>query len=183
MPVKSINELIAQANAGFPDNTTGLITPAILRQFVLDFLAAMAPAYGLLTATGPLVQALTPTPSLLVFSTAYDSNPAQTTTAVPASTITRAERGSSRITLNATFACLNNISVNFFLYRNGVNTGVKVTGVGRGALNPVSVSLVMLDYADPAPVYSIQVAAESAQSVTFTDLVFLLATVPVTSFT
>jgi len=46
---KSINELMAEANANFPDNTSGLISPADLRNFVLDFLEAMSPAYGYLT--------------------------------------------------------------------------------------------------------------------------------------
>ncbi len=40
MARKSINELIAEANAAFPDNVTGLITPADLRDFVLNFLNA-----------------------------------------------------------------------------------------------------------------------------------------------
>lgn len=183
MPVKSINELLAEANANFPDNNTQLITPVKLRQFCQDFLAAMAPFYGQLTLAGPSVQPQTTTPIVLVYDTAYDSNPLQSTTTVPASTIARTERGSSRINFAATFACTNNISLTFRLYKDGAPTIWKTTGVGRGAANPVSVSLVAFDYADPAPVYSMRVSSESAVSVTFTDLVLLLATSPVNSFT
>ena len=41
MARKSIVELIAQANADIPDNTTGLVSPADVRNLIIDFLNAI----------------------------------------------------------------------------------------------------------------------------------------------
>ena len=185
MARKSIAELAAQATADFPDNVTGLITPAKLRQFCLDFLAAIAPAYGYLTVLGPVSQTIGTAWVLLgVFDTAYDSDPSQTTSNATSDTITRAERGASQFEFNIDFACANNVSVDFALYKDGAITPWRASGVGRGATNPVSVSLTAVDYADPAASYQIWTKAETAgTAVEFTNGAFLLSVEPVKSFT
>ena len=185
MARKSINELIAQANADFPDNATGLITPAKLRQFCVDFLNTMSPTYGYLTAAGPVSQTINTTWALLaVFDTAYDSDPSQTTANATTDTITRAEKGSSTFQFSIDFACANNVSMHFALYKNGTITSWRISGVGRGAGNPVSVALTAVDYADPAASYQIWASAENAGTAgTFSAAAFLLSVEPVKSFT
>jgi len=143
MARKSINELIAQATADFPDNVSGLITPAKLRQWALDFLNSISPAYGYLTKELPSAQTLGLTPALITFTTAYDSDPSQTTSAVPASTITRAEKGTSTFQFSADLECQVGRFITFTLYKDGVATicctvasGDVTTAAGAG--KPIS---------------------------------------------
>jgi hypothetical protein len=184
MARKSINELIAQANADFPDNVTGLITPAKLRQFCLDFLAAISPAYGYLAAVGPLSQTFNTAPSVVSFDTAYDSDPSQTTSNATADTVSRAERGTSTINFSVDVALANNIGLTFTIYKQGVATPWSISAVGRGIANPVSIALTAIDYADPAGVYTVRCVAENdGVAVTLTNALFVLAVDPVRSFT
>lgn len=185
MARKSINELLAQATADFPDNTTGLITPAKLRQWAIDFLNSIAPAYGVLQIpTGTLNQTVNIAPQLLVFNSAYNSDPAQTTAAVPASTVTRAEKGNSTINFTINFECQTGRFVTFTLYKNGVATPWRVTGNGGGAGNPIGVAMTAVDYADPAAVYSMQVSCEvNGTVVTLSNAAFIVQVEPVKSFT
>lgn len=183
MARKSINELVAQATADFPDNATGLITPAKLRQFCLDFLAAVAPVYSVLHATGPLNQTFGTVPALVVFNTATNSYPSEMVAAVPASTIARSQRGAVQLDLSIDFECQANRFVTFIVYKNGVATTWRQTGNGAGAGNPVSVSLSGIDYADPAATYSVEAVCETNGTVvTMTNMDFVVSILPVRSY-
>ena len=184
MARKSILELIAQSDVDFPDNSTGAVTPGILRQFLKDFLNAIAPAFGLLQIpSGSSVQILGITPIKMLFTTAYDSDPTQITSAVPASTVTRSERGTSTINFTADFECQNGRFITFTLYKNGVALPWKVTGNGGGAGNPISVSLTSIDYADPAAQYEIRAAAEvDGTNVTLFNAALVVQIEPVRSY-
>jgi hypothetical protein len=146
MARKSILELIAQATADFPNNVSGLISPADLRTWAIDFLEAISPAYGVLQRTSPNTQNIGTTDALVVCNAAQDSNPAQTTTAVPASTIARAERGMSQININLDVECATNREVTLTLYKDGAPTSWRVTTSGRGTGSPVGVGMIALDY-------------------------------------
>jgi hypothetical protein len=184
MARKSILELIAQATVDFPDNVSGLITPAKLRQWAIDFLNSISPAYGYLTKELPSAQTLGLTPSLITFTTAYDSDPSQTTSAVPASTITRAEKGTSTFQFSADFECQVGRFITFTLYKDGAATPWRITGNGGGNGNPVAVALTAVDYADPAAVYDVRGIAEvNGTSVIIQNMVLLLSVDPVRSFT
>jgi hypothetical protein len=184
MARKSILELIAQATADFADNGTGLITPAKLRNWAIDFLNSIAPAYGLLTLTGPTTQTFGLTPALVVFGAAQDSNPAETTSTVPGSSIARAEKGTSTINFSMDLETNNGRFITFTLFKNGAPTPWRITGNGGGNGNPISVALTAIDYADPGAVYDIRATAEvAATSVILTNGVFILAVDPVRSFT
>lgn len=184
MARKSILELIAQVNATLPDNSTGLITPAILRAMFLDFLNAISPAYGLLSRSAPNTQVLGLAPVIVAFQTAFDGDPAQTTSSIVSNTIARAEKGTSTINFVADLECQTNRFVTFTLYKNGAPTTWRITGNGGGAGNPVSVALTAIDYADPAATYSIEATCETnGTSVTLSNMAFVLAVDPVRSYT
>ena len=184
MPRKSIQELIAQATADFPDNVTGLITPAKLRNWAIDFLNAISPAYGYLTQPGPHTQTFGLTPALVVFQGHQDSDPAQTTSSVPASTVARSERGTSTINFSMDLETNNGRFITFTIYKNGVATPWRITGNGGGAGNPISVALTAIDYADPAATYDVRATAEVAgTSVILTNGLLVVAIDPVRSFT
>lgn len=185
MARKSILELIAQAEVDFPDNTTGMITPALLRQWCVDFLNSIAPAYGYLTLAGPTNQTFGLTPSLVVFQGAVNSDPSQVTAAVPASTVTRTERGTATINFTMDMEASNGRFVSFTLYKNGVATTWRTTGNGGGAGNPVGVALTAVDYApDPGAVYDIRATAEvNGAVVVLSNGAFVVQIEPVRSFT
>jgi hypothetical protein len=184
MPRKSILELIAQAEADFADNVAGLITPAKLRGWAIDFLNSIAPAYGYLTKDNPSSQTLGLTPALITFTGKFDSDPSQTTSAVPASTITRAEKGTSTFQFSANIEAQNGRFVTFTIYKDGAPTTWSITGNGAGAGNPVAVALTAVDYADPAAVYDVRGTAEvNGTPVTIDNMIFMLAVEPVRSFT
>lgn len=184
MARKSINELIAQATADIPDNVTGLVSPADVRNLIIDFLNAIAPAYGVLGLAGPTNQTLNIAPALMVFDTAQDSNPAQTTTSVPASTVARSERGTSTINFTVDFECQTGRFVTFTLFKDGVATLWRVTGNGSGNGNPVAVALTAVDYAATAAIYSIRASCEvNGTVVTLSNASMILAVDPVNSFT
>jgi hypothetical protein len=185
MARKSIVELIAQANATLADNTTGDITAADVRNMVLDFLNAIAPAYGVLSIpTGTLTQTVGLTPVLMDFNTAQDSNPAQTTSNATSNTIARAERGTSTINFTTDFEAAVNRFVTFTLYKNGTPTPWRVTGNGGGTGNPIGVAMTAVDYADPAATYDIRITAEVAGvSVVTSNAALIVQVEPVTSYT
>ena len=184
MARKSIVELIAQATADFPDNAAGLITPAKLRNWAIDFLNAIAPVYSILHANGPLNQTFGTVPVLVAFNAVTNSLPSEMVAAVPASTITRTDRGTVQFDLSIDFECQTNRFVTFIVYKNGVATTWRQTGNGAGAGNPVSVSLAGIDYADPAAVYSVQAICETAGTVvTMTNMAFVVSIVPVRAYT
>lgn len=180
---KSVSDLIAQANSSFPDNAIGAITPALLRGWLLDMLDTFRPAYALMSVTGT-VQQLGTTPSIVVMATALDSRPSETTTAIPASTITRAFRGTSKINVDCDIEAPNGRFITFTLYKNGVALQGDVTVNGGGAGNPVAGSFTWADYADPAGVYDIRATCETdATNVTFNNVSVLLSVEPVNSYT
>jgi hypothetical protein len=185
MPRKSIVELIAQATADFPDNVAGLITPVKLRTWAIDFLTSIAPAYGYLTKANPSPQTLGLTPALITFTGAVDSDPSQTTSTVPASTIARAEKGLSTFQFSANIETSNGRFITFTIYKNGVATTWSITGNGGGNGNPVAVAMSAIDYEPVAgAVYDVRGTAEvNGTSVIIDNAVFLLSVEPVRSFT
>lgn len=185
MARKSILELIAQATADFPDNVTGLITPAALRGWAIDFLNSIAPAYGYLTLTGPLNQTFGLTASLVVFQAAINSDPSQTTAAVPASTVIRTEKGTSTINFSMNVETNASRFITFAIYKNGAPTSWKITVNGGGAGNPVACALTAIDYSSTdGAIYDVRATAETAGTVvTMTSGVFVVQVEPVRSFT
>lgn len=183
MARKSMAELRAQAIASLPDNVVEEITPADVRNMILDFINAIAPAYGVLRRSTPNVQTLGLTDSLVIFDVAQDSDPSQTTSAVPASTIARAERGTSTINFTMDVEAPVNRFITFTLYKNGAATPWRITCNGGGAGNPVSVALTAVDYADPAATYDVRATAEVAGvSTTLNNGAFILSVDPVNSY-
>lgn len=180
----SIVELSAAVNAAFPDNTTGLITPAILRGFLQDFLNAVRPAYGIVTLTGSNVQTLGLTPQVVVFTGASDSSAAETTSTAATGSIVRDSPGTSTINFSIDLEASNGRFVTFTLYKDGAPTLWRITGNGAGAGNPVAVALTAIDYADPAATYQVFATAEiEGVSTTLANGALIVSVDPVNSYT
>jgi len=180
---KSITELLAQAASSFPDNTTGAITPALLRTFVEDFLQAIAPAYGILQKTASQTVTLGLTPVAISYTTSTDSNANQTNSSAPNGKVTRLERGTSTINFTMDIECAANRFITATMYKSGVATPWRITVNGAGTGNPVGMSLTIVDYADPAAEYEIRLSAEQdGVSTIISNGAFIVAVDPVDDY-
>lgn len=184
MPRKSISELTAQAIASFPDNVTGLITPALLRTMFEDFLKAIAPAYGVCQKTAPQTVNLGLTPVAIVYTTATSSDINQLTASAATGKISRMERGTSTINFTMDIECASNRFITATLFKNGVATLWRITTNGAGTGNPVGMALTAIDYADPQAEYEVRLSAEQeGVSTVISNGAFLLSVDPVNSYT
>jgi len=185
MARKSYNELRTEIAALFPDNTTNLIEPADVRAILLDILEATQPAYGVVTrlvSSGSVLVGITPAVKA-TWQAASDSDPGQTTSVFADGTIARLERGTTEITFNGDMEAPTGRYVTFTLFKNGVATPWRVTGNGGGNGNPVAVSFVAIDYADPAATYDIRITAEVANvTVTLSNMTLIARVLPVNTY-
>jgi hypothetical protein len=186
MTIRSILELLAQADATLEDNTTGNITPADVRNLIKDFLDTMSPAYGVITCTSS-VEALTATPAVISpFTSILAATVGYFTANLTAGSVTRALNGiagaSVRFTLNGDVAGANNTAVTISIYKNGAPTGFQTTVATRGAANPVSFNIAGLTYNDTDAVYDVRAITDTNGSYTFSNVVLLCEDVPVRSF-
>ena len=183
MPRKSITELEAQATTDLPDNTSGAISPADVRQMFIDFLNAIRPAYGTLQKTTPQAISLGLTPVAFPYTTQNDSDPNQTNSSPANGQIARLARGTSTINFTMDFECTAGRFVTFTLFKNGVATLWRTTSNGGGAGNPVGVAITAVDYADPAATYEVRASAEvAATNTTLSNGAFILSVDPVNSY-
>lgn len=183
MARKSIVELEAQADATIEDNIAGAISPADVRAMFKDFLNAIRPAYGILQQTGNPTQNLGLTPTKMLWNNAQDSDPNQTSSSAANGSVTRTERGMSTINVTLDIECQSGRFITARLYKNGVATPWRITGVGAGNGNPVGIALTALDYADPAAYYEIFLSAEVANTPTIvSNSAFILSVDPVNSY-
>lgn len=186
MTIRSILELLAEADANLPDNTTGQISPADVRTLIKDFLDTVSPAYGVISATSS-VEALTATPAVISPFTAILAATAGYFTAnLTNGSVTRPLNGiagaSVRLTANGDVAGANNTAVTVTLYKNGAATPFKTTVATRGAANPVSFNIAGLTYNDTDAVYDLRAATDTNGSYTFSNVLLLCEDVPVRSF-
>ena len=184
MPRKSIQELTAQAISSFPDNSTGAITPALLRTFCEDFLHAIAPAYGICQKTAPQTVNLGTTPTGVQYTTASSSDINQLTASAATGAISRSERGTATINFTMDIECATNRFITATLFKNGAATTWRITVNGAGTGNPVGMALTAVDYADPAATYEVRLSAEAAGvSTVINNGALILGVDPVNSYT
>jgi len=186
MTIRSILELLAQADANLPDNTTGQISPADVRNLIKDFLDTMSPAYGVIQCSSS-VEALTATAAAISPFTAILAATAGFFTAnLTAGSVTRELNGiagaSVRFTVNGDVAGANNTAVTVEVYKNGAPTGFRTTVATRGAANPVSFNIAGLTYNDTNATYDVRALTDTNGSYTFSNVVLLCEDVPVRSF-
>jgi len=147
MARKTIAELLAAVNADFPDNNTGVITPAIIRSFFSALIDAFAPAFAYLTRDTPQslgVVGLFPVVIGNLNGVGFAQSP-EWTRDMSAGTITSPDGGPTAALINvqATMELAANDAVELEIFVNGAASGYikqAVAGEGGGAANPVSVT-------------------------------------------
>ncbi len=139
MTIKSIAELLAQADATLPDNTTQEISPADVRQMFRDFLDTIAPAYGVI-ACSSTTETLSATPQVLApFTSALAAVAGYYTTNLTNGSVTRLVQtaglagATDFVVASGSVAGANNANVLVELYKNGVATGYKASVTCSGA--------------------------------------------------
>ena len=184
MTRKSIVELLAQANTTLPDNNSGLITPAVVRDLIVDFLDTVAPAYGVLAISGSLVKACTPTLTLVVFTTNTGATANGFTIDALTGTVTKLNRGTTRFSFNCDVQFAANRAITFALFINGVQTSWGVSNQGDGTGDPQSVGFSGIAYVDtPNAVFQVFARTDANTNVTLSSASFVCENVPVNSFT
>jgi len=182
MARKSLTQILADAAVAFPDNTTELITPAILRAWIGDFVAAIRPAYGLISLVSA-AQAVTTTPQPLVMNVSQLSPVIDYTLTPALSRAVRLEPGMTRITFNADVNGVNNQTVSFVLFKDGVDSGWRITVFMSAVTNTESVSLVAMVYSSSTATYELRVACTANATLTFSNVILLCETVSVWDYT
>jgi len=189
MTIKSILNLLAQADSSFPDNTSQAITPALLRAFVKDFLDTMSPAYGVIRLT-TLLKALTSTPQALSpFNSSVQATTGYYRTSVVTGQVIRdilsvAIPGATDFVIfNIDVEGPNGNLVTVEVYKNGLSTGFKTSVTTNGAGKPESINVAGLGYTDGATdaAWALFVYGD-AGNYTFTNGSLLCQAQPVRSF-
>jgi hypothetical protein len=183
MARKSFIQLSADLLVDFPDNITGLITPAIVRAYFQKVFDAIRPAYGLLSRTTPNAQTLQLTDAPVVFETGYVSDVPDYTTTPATGVLQRLEAGTTTINLNCSVEGTAGRIVTITLYKNGVATPWKGSATLGGVGKPVEIAFTALNYEGGAAQYQLQVKCDTAgTSVTFSGMDALAQTVPVNTY-
>ena len=185
MTIKSIVQLLAQADADLPDNTTGLIDPADVRVLIKDFLDTISPAYGVITRTGGAI-AVTAAPAAI---TPYTTNVSETagfyTNSLANGTVTRQMQGVAGVTdfviVQGAIEGPNNSQLRAALYKDGVATGFATDIVTRGAGKPVGFNFAAIQYSTTAPVFDVRLSGD-AGNYTIADVTILAQAQPVRTF-
>lgn len=186
MTIRSIVQLLVQADVTIEDNITGAISASDVRSMIKDFLDTINPAYGVISCTS-VVESLTATPlAIAPFTSAPEVNVAYFTSNLTNGSVTRVLGGLAgatvRITINGDVEGGNNAGVTIELFRNGVATGFKTTVSTRGATNPVSFNIAGLTYNAVDAILDVRATTDTAGSFTFLNVLLLCENVPVSAY-
>lgn len=183
MARKSFVQLEAELTTVFPDNITGLITPAILRSYFIEFLHAIRPAYGLLSRTTPNAQTLQLADAPVVFESSQVSDVPDYSATPATGVLNRLEAGSTAINFNCSVEGPTGRIVTVTLYKNGVTTAWKGSATLQGNTKPVEIAFVALNYEGGAAAYQIQAKCDTGgTSVIFSSMDAVAQTVPVNNY-
>jgi hypothetical protein len=185
MTIKSIIELLAQADATLPDNTTQEISAADVRQMVKDIVDTMSPGYGvgrIVTASIPL----TLTPTKITPFASSDTTTGYFTANAAQGTLTRTLGGVAGSTVqtiaSGQIAGNNGNEVTVTLFINGTATPFRQTVTTSGSSNRIGFNIAGLSYVGPADaVFELRASAPSG-TYTFEDVIFIVQAQPVRNF-
>jgi len=189
MTIKSIAELLLQADTTLEDNTSGNITPSDLRAMIKDFLDTVSPAYGAIqmsTGTFALSAAatvLSPFSSVLQATADYYQSSAANGTVKRLINTAGLAGATDFLIVTGTVAGPNNNNVRLELYKNGVATGyvTSVTCTGAGDYQGFNIAGITYTGGNDAT-YDLR-ATGPAGSYTFQSVVIVAQAQPVRSFT
>jgi len=189
MTIRSIIELLAQADADLPDNAAGLISPADVRGLIKNLLDTLSPAYGAIQCSG-VSKVLSASPVVLSpFTAAVTATAGYYQTNLTNGTITR-EIGTAGIAGATDFFIAdgavegpNNDLVTVTLFKNGAPTAYSVSVTCQGTGRPVEWNMAGIVYSAAPGNASFDLRASGdAGSKIFSNLDFLIQAQAVRSF-
>lgn len=181
MTRKTIVELLAQADATLPDNVTGLIDPADVRNMIKDFLDTVRPSYAAIQITSGVSKAVTTSFSTFTWSAQIIAQDPDWTTSLASGTMQRSGGpASTRITFNADVVAPNNSLVTFCLFINGVQTPWAVSNTSTSSTDAQSFAMSAITYnTEPTIQYQIQVKSTAAGNIVISNAALICENVPV----
>jgi len=178
--------LLAQADSTLADNTTGDITPAVLRAMVKDIIDSFSPGYGAANSASLTLTTLGSTPRVIPYATKL-AETIEFVVTIAAGTIMRKALGLpttvNRVSFSADVAAASGSEVLFQLYRNGAALSgaamtVSAQGFGNYSLAAFTAGLTSLDNQD----YTYDVRASkitgAADDVQLSNVRFVVEIVP-----
>ena len=188
MTIKSMNELLAQADATIEDNTTGNITPSDVRSLIKDLIDTISPAYGAIGITTPVVFPLTATPAVLKpFDASLANVPSHYTNNLANGSVTRLVTSAGLagatdfVIIDGNVEGPNGDLVTIALYKNGSPTPYTTSVMTTGASEPIGFNLAALSYTAADAVYEIRVSGDAGNK-TFSKTSLICQSQPVRSF-
>jgi hypothetical protein len=185
MPYRTIIALREQVGDTLPDNTTGDISAAAVRDMFKDVIDTFAPGYGIMSIDSLVLPALGITPQVIT----YDTLLAQTDTYTalpPSGTVTRLARGLpstvNRVSFYADVSAPTGDEVVFSLYRDGMDIPGGGTVSGQGLGNVVQVAFSISTSAEDALDHTYDIRAlkvtGGADNVDLANVRFILEYIP-----
>lgn len=174
-------EMRQQADDSFPDNTTGQISAADVREWAQDLVDTVSPGYGILSLdTPPATQDFSTTTRIV---TAYDTvvlatepYTADATTGVV--TVTDSVVADMQFSSSLSFPGAREAL--FTIYKSGVATPFSTKRDGEGATSPVTVSVGGIIEVTAGDTLDVRVTIDDTleTTLTFDTLVFIVRAVP-----
>jgi hypothetical protein len=121
MARKTIAALVAQANTDLANNTTGLITPVLLRTLLTDILDTVNPAYAGMEVTGSVDLAANTTAKPIIWNT-NSVTQSPFSTVMGTGSVVNGIQSTVRHTLSFNTTCANGTNLTIGIYRNNVAT-------------------------------------------------------------
>jgi hypothetical protein len=176
MTRKTFTDLAALIASNLPDNTTGAITPSVLRTMFTDLLSAIVPSFAWVSIDAPLVQlAVGPSVVPLVCAFARNIDSSEFAVNAAAASVTRLNPGAQMITVTVQAECTTGHEVRLYVYKDGGATkgGAQFTGEGAGHI--VHTTFSFYDENVSAAVYSLKVSCDTLNTdITFSNSVMIV---------
>ena len=190
MAISSVLAMKVRALLDFADNHTGAITPQKLREFMVDFLDTISPAYGIMKLASQVIN-LSPVQAVIApFVTNHTQSAGYFSNNLGAGTITRtlgAVQGSrTLIVASGEVSGPNGREVTVRLFKNGSPLDFSATVTTTGLANVQSMTLSGFDFFlnPPADVtYDLRASSPGAATdFTFTNWSFVVQAQTVRDF-
>lgn len=150
---KTVDQLTAEVDVLFADNTVQAITPLVTRGMLHDIIDTYKPGYGIAAIAATVLPALGTTPQIVIYDTAFAETPEYTLNLAQGA-ITRLAQGLpstvNRVSFFADVAAPTGDEVVFSLFRDGVDIPGGVTCSGQGLGNFVQAAFSIATTAEDA---------------------------------
>jgi len=179
MTRKSIAALIAQSDSVLADNTTGLITPVLLRTLMKDFLETIQPAYAGFQVLGTVTVAANGTFKPILWDTVPGAAQPPFSTNLGQGSVSNADICNTRHTIAFTTTCANGNNLTFAIFKNGTQTVWEQIISGNNQITNWAVSIVaVIPSTAPGDVFTVRVKNSQTNDVSITNGEWMVEQVP-----